>query len=99
MSQLAALPVLFQTDWQASLGLTPEIARSPLPVLLIGKYRDQAELLAARIHALSPQSQSPFIKSRCGLFPAAQLEQRFFGRDMAHARAKFRRTTPEPGHL
>lgn len=55
------------------------IAASPSTVLVLGETGTGKELVAKTIHALSPQSNKPFIAVNCGALPDTLLESELFG--------------------
>ncbi len=90
---------LHEDAWGAVGGLVAELAPAGTAVLLVGRYREDAEALARFIHSQSGRNTMPFIRTRCGLFRAKLLEQRFFGRGAGHSRAHFRRVGRQPGQV
>jgi psp operon transcriptional activator len=66
----------------AFLGLVGQISRAaPLnrPTLVIGERGTGKELVAARLHYLSPRWQQPFIKLNCAALSETLLETELFG--------------------
>ena len=60
-------------------------ALTPSNVLITGESGVGKELVAAAIHAASPQSERPFIAVNCGAIPETLIESQLFG----HVRGAF----------
>src|SRR4029434_4558969 len=72
----------------AIVAVREHIARCALPpsnVLITGESGVGKELVAAAIHAASPQSERPFIAVNCGAIPETLIESQLFG----HVRGAF----------
>lgn len=57
----------------------PLMARSSVPVLLVGETGTGKELCARAIHHLSPRKAGPFVPVECGALPEHLVENELFG--------------------
>jgi len=57
------------------------VARTPSTVLLLGETGTGKELLAQRIHELSPRSGRTLVKVNCASLPPTLMEAELFGRE------------------
>ena len=60
---------------------TSQAARLDRPVLVIGERGAGKELVAARLHYLSPRWQAPYIKLNCAALAPSLLESELFGHE------------------
>lgn len=84
-------PRSFDTETTAMLGGSPafldllehasRVAAVNKPVLVIGERGTGKELIAARLHYLSPRWEAPLIKLNCATLTEALLETELFGHE------------------
>jgi two-component system, NtrC family, response regulator AtoC len=72
----AASPVGIDMDRFVTL-----IAKSHLPVLILGETGAGKEVMADRIHRASPRKDRPFVCLNCAAFPDTLLESELFGHE------------------
>jgi len=76
--------------------LARRLARSTIPILVLGETGSGKELAAAAIHAFSARSAGPFVSVNCAAIPDSLAESELFG----HARGAFSgAATARPGTL
>ena len=63
------------------MALAAKVARTKLPVLLIGETGVGKEVLAQRIHAWSGQAKGPLRSINCGSIPGQLIESVLFGHE------------------
>jgi two-component system response regulator AtoC len=66
---------------RAVLGLVDRAAKSNATVLVRGETGSGKELVARRVHELSPRARGPFLKVHCAALPEQLLESELFGYD------------------
>ncbi len=71
--------------WRAVREALPRVARSGLPVLVIGETGTGKELVARALHALSMRARAAFVAQNCGATPDTLIESELFG----HSRGAF----------
>jgi transcriptional regulator with GAF, ATPase, and Fis domain len=71
--------------WRAVCEAMPRVARSGLPVLVLGETGTGKELVARAIHALSTRARGDFVAQNCGATPDTLIESELFG----HSRGAF----------
>ncbi|MGH8158780.1 MAG: phage shock protein operon transcriptional activator [Rhodanobacter sp.] len=84
-------PRSFDTETTAMLGESPafldllehasRVAAVNKPVLVIGERGTGKELIAARLHYLSPRWEAPLVKLNCATLTEALLETELFGHE------------------
>jgi two-component system, NtrC family, response regulator AtoC len=68
---------------RAVMGLVVRVARSELPVLVLGETGTGKELVARAIHDGSPRADGPFIAENCGAIADSMLASELFGHEAA----------------
>ncbi|TAJ07561.1 MAG: sigma-54-dependent Fis family transcriptional regulator [Planctomycetota bacterium] len=78
----AERPLLGRSPAMAALGAAIErVARSHAAVLVQGENGTGKELVARRLHQLSPRATGPFVAVNCGAIPTGLVEAELFGHE------------------
>lgn len=82
-----AMPVMLGQSpaWRAVCEVLPRVARSGLPVVVLGETGTGKELVARALHALSSRARAGFVAQNCGATPDTLIESELFG----HSRGAF----------
>ncbi len=67
------------TGLRLVMGRVAEVARTDVPVLILGEPGSGKEVIARAVHAASARAAGPFIRVNCGAIPPAQVEVHLFG--------------------
>ncbi len=62
-----------------------QVARTDVPVLILGETGSGKEVVARAIHQRSPRSAGPFLRVNCGAIPSELIDSELFG----HERGSF----------
>lgn len=74
-----------ETGLRAVMEQVELVARSDVPVLILGETGSGKEVVARAIHARSPRSAGPFLRVNCGAIPPELVDSELFG----HERGSF----------
>jgi sigma-54 specific flagellar transcriptional regulator A len=80
-SERAPFPVGRSTAAESLDRLMRKVARYDSTVLIQGESGSGKELVARRIHELSPRADGPFVPVNCGAIPRELLESELFGHE------------------
>lgn len=67
--------------WHALMSLVEKIAPAHAPVLIQGETGSGKEVVARKLHALSPRRDHPFLAVNCGAIRGELLESELFGHE------------------
>ena len=71
---------VLQSCWLDKMDrLLNQVANSDVPVLLQGETGVGKEVVARKLHTLSPRAQKPFLKLNCAALPSELVESELFG--------------------
>lgn len=70
-----------QSGLRAVMERVELVARSDVPVLILGETGTGKELIARMIHASSPRSPGPFMRVNCGAIPSELIDSQLFGHE------------------
>lgn len=65
--------------WSLDLGHLPSMARTELPVLLLGPSGTGKELLSRQVHEMSRRRHQPFVSVNCSALSESLIESELFG--------------------
>jgi psp operon transcriptional activator len=77
----APTPIGQSAAFQQTMAAISHVAPLSRPVLVIGERGTGKELMAARLHYLSPRWNQPFVKLNCGALSESLLEAELFGHE------------------
>ncbi len=80
-SRSAPQLVVIAPAMQRLYGIAERVANGTICVLLLGETGVGKEVLAERIHRLSPRADKPFLRLNCAAFPENLLESELFGHE------------------
>jgi two-component system, NtrC family, response regulator AtoC len=80
-----AAPVVEDRSMVQLYEVAERVSESGLPLLILGETGVGKDVLAARVHQLSPRRQGPFVRVNCGALTESLLESELFG----HQRGAF----------
>lgn len=72
-------PVLYDRRMRQLYEMVGRVARTTMPVLILGETGVGKELVAHAVHDASPRRESPFEAINCGAIPATLLQSTLFG--------------------
>ena len=78
---LADVIVGANSGLQAVMERVELVARSDVPVLILGETGTGKELIARAIHSQSPRSGKPFLRVNCGAIPLELIDSQLFGHE------------------
>ncbi len=81
IAQDAPTPIGQSPAFLQAMAAVSRVAPLARPVLLVGERGTGKELIAARIHYLSPRWNQPFLKLNCGGLTESLLEAELFGHE------------------
>ena len=70
-----------QSGLQAVVERVELVARSDVPVLILGETGTGKELIARMIHTRSPRARGPFMRVNCGAIPSELIDSHLFGHE------------------
>jgi len=70
-----------QSGLRAVMERVELVARSDVPVLLLGETGSGKELIARTIHQRSPRADRPFVRVNCGAIPPELIDSQLFGHE------------------
>lgn len=79
MSAIPAQPIGQSDSFHALLDRVSDAASLDRPVIVVGERGTGKEMIASRLHFLSPRWEAQFVKVNCAAFSDAMLDRELFG--------------------
>lgn len=79
MSAIPAQPIGQSESFHALLDRVSDAASLDKPVIVVGERGTGKEMIASRLHFLSPRWEAQFVKVNCAAFTDAMLDRELFG--------------------
>lgn len=79
--EVSTEPVIASPSMIRLYELIARVARTPMPVLILGETGSGKELVARALHAKGPRARSPFKALNCATLPGTLIESVLFGHE------------------
>lgn len=86
MSTIPAQPIGQSESFHALMDRVSNTAALDKPVLIVGERGTGKEMIASRLHFLSPRWEAQYIKVNCAAFSDERLDQELFGKTFMDSR-------------
>jgi psp operon transcriptional activator len=86
MSSIPAQPIGQSDAFHALLDRISDAASLDRPVIVVGERGTGKEMIASRLHFLSPRWEAQFVKVNCAAFSEAMLDRELFGQSFIDGR-------------